>query len=733
MDVNGRFYCENTDQPFLDYGEYMDSLFLCVGSSLNWYLTDLRQKYTVGEGEARNIFYPDLDVAGKLCREKMFRFAYKEQERPKEPLLIEEMISRINTRAMYTVNAGISLPFYEMCRRLSLKNFTIFCFVCGIMASAQTDYAAVFQLVNENGNLPAPTVESAAKLYFGDTFSVTKAYGDMSLCLEELMPLLDLSIPGNMPFSTEISLDKRMIDFLFGKNPEKTDESYLRFFSTPKEKTESVPVMANQWLLDAIELSLGDNIRIFSLIGDEGSGRKFFVKKICSKKGMGIVTLNCKKLFSHEYEFIEKALWALARECLLTNSCCCLEELTYKADEKDDFLKYMDTALTGLTRKNVPVFALSREKLPFSDITGQDVAEIVFSIPNGRERENCWNFFSKEYAFEPDVDLMEMASKFLFTPGKIKSALKNARNLSSMEHRTLISKKDLLKGCRNQISSDLTQKAVKMNTHFGLEDIVMSREQKEIIEHAIHQVMFHKQIYEDWNYQKKYPYGQGMSILLFGAPGTGKSMCAQVIAHELNLELYRVDVSKVMDKYIGETEKSIYQIFHEARKCNVVLFFDECDALFAKRSDEGGSMQAFHNTKAALLLQEIESYDGVSILATNHKNNIDPAFFRRMKYVVEFQFPDAPTRELLWRNTIPKDTPLGDDVDIAFLAEKFEFAGGNIKNCILNAAFLAASEDEKGKVHMRHYLKAIRYEYIKTGKIYTKTDFQPYADEVFDP
>ena len=131
-------------------------------------------------------------------------------------------------------------------------------------------------------------------------------------------------------------------------------------------------------------------------------------------------------------------------------------------------------------------------------------------------------------------------------------------------------------------------------------------------------------------------------------------------------------------------------IFREAKKCNVVLFFDECDTIFAKRSDDGGSNQASANNKTALLLQEMEAYDGVCVLATNYKHNIDPAFFRRMKYIVEFQFPDPDTREMLWRTTIPKDTPLAEDVDIRFLAERFEFAGGNIKNCILNAGVTAS-------------------------------------------
>jgi len=324
-----------------------------------------------------------------------------------------------------------------------------------------------------------------------------------------------------------------------------------------------------------------------------------------------------------------------------------------------------------------------------------------------------------------------MSTKFLFTPGKISDALKYARSLSTMAQEKSISREKLFQGCYNQMSSELTQKATKVKANFGFEDIVMNPSQRETLEHAIDQMNFRKQVYENWHYTKKYPYGRGLSILLFGAPGTGKSMCAQVIAHELNLELYRVDLSKVIDKYVGETEKSISMIFREAKKCNVVLFFDECDTLFAKRSDDGGSNQASNNNKTALLLQEVEAYDGVSVLATNYKHNIDPAFFRRMKYIVEFQFPDPDTREMLWTTTIPKDTPLADDVDIRFLAEKFEFVGGNIKNCILNAAFLAAADPEaNGQVHMKHYLLAIKYEFVKVGKVFTKSDFEPYAAEV---
>lgn len=583
MDIYGGISAKENTQPFADYTEYMDTLFAWANNCLDDYMENLKQKYAAGDGGYKNIFYPDLEIAQTLCQRKIFIPPFQEQ---KESPLMDEILSYVNVRAKHTVTSGISLPFYELCHRLGFKNFTLFCFVLGILAATQTDYAAVFQIVNENGNLPVPTVESGAKLYFGNGFSPTEAYSHMSLCIEELSPILNLRIPEHMPFSAEISLDKRIIDFLFGKNPFQTDENYIRFFSRVPLETEAVPILANQWLLGAIETSFENNIRHYFLTGDEGSGRKFFIKKFCKNHGLGIVTLNCRKLFSHDYEFADKALWALSRECILTDSCCLLEFSPDK-EERESFLEYMDMALIRLAQNNIPTFSLSHEKLPLGKIP-ENGAALHFPLPDMKEREECFKFFAQKYSLSSDIDFSQMASHFLFTPVKIKSSLKSSKKFAFLRGSNVISKNDLLSGCHGQASSDLTLKAAK-----------------------------------------------------------------------------------------------------------------------------------------------IETYNGISILATNHKNSIDPAFFRRMKYVVEFQFPDAATRELLWRRTIPKDTPLGDDVDIPFLAEKFEFSGGNIKNCILNAAFLAASEEPGAKVYMRHYLKAIRYEYIKTGKIFTKADFQPYAEEVF--
>ncbi|MDD2973313.1 MAG: ATP-binding protein [Lachnospiraceae bacterium] len=774
--ANLKFNKEDMEKPFQDYNEFMNYLFGCVTIQLSIYVENMMKVYATGRGDFKNVLYPDIEIVFDRCEQEKKKFYYGEKYEEKDQDITENedadaenapeigdelldiladfssdgeeytpeeskmeqdfvsiytMMEYVRERASHTDLSRNTMPLYELSRKLGLSDFSFFAFVCAIMASTQTSYADVFQVVNQNGNLSMPTIESAARLYFGENFSVTGAYGEMSVCLEQLSPILDLNVNKNMPFATVISPDKRVIDYLFGKNPFRLDENYVRFFKKLTDDEELNPVMANQSQLDALEISYGDGIRIFSLYGDEGSGRNFFAKNFCRNHGMQAISINCKKLFDYDFSFVEKALWAVGRECILLNACCCLEDLEYREDQKEKFFGYLDLALTKLIQQKTIIFALSRELIPFKEATREDFTQLELPAPSNQERENVWTYFAKNYSLAEEISLPEMATKFLFTPGKIKSALHLSKSLASMNKEILTSRATLFKACNAQMSSELTKKATRVEAKFSFDDIVMNATQRETLQHAIDQMTYRKQVYDNWNYTKKYPYGRGLSVLLFGAPGTGKSMCAQVIAHELNLELYRVDLSKVIDKYVGETEKSISMIFREAKKCNVVLFFDECDTLFAKRSDDGGSNQSSNNNKTALLLQEVEAYDGVSVLATNYKHNIDPAFFRRMKYIVEFQFPDPDTRLMLWETTIPKTTPLAEDVDLRFIADKFEFVGGNIKNCILNAAFLAAADPKAdGEVGMKHYLQAIRYEFVKTGKVFTRADFEPYASLV---
>ncbi|MDR2088874.1 MAG: ATP-binding protein, partial [Clostridiales Family XIII bacterium] len=725
MPINELFSQELKDEPFSGHAEYAEHLFTCVNARMDAYIEGMKPFFMSDEGSYKNVLYPDIETAHAFCKKQLSDFtAYPASEadgqgrsaggpaaqtadadmpddlkdlfadfadagegagiataQPAFDIGADELLAYVEGRARATDPASVPLPIHALSQKLELAPFSLFCFASALLASTQTNYASIFQIVNRNASLTAPSFESAARVYYGVGFGIAAASGDMSLALEQLEPVLDMDISKTMPFSTLLSPDKRMIDFLFGKSPLRLDEKYSRFFTMLTDGESLDPLIANADRLDALQIAYADGTRVFSLFGDEGSGRSFTIKHFCTEQRLNCIAMDCGKLFSYDFNFVEKALWALARECTLTDACCCLTNLGYREEEKDKFFGYMDLAFGALTKRGITVFLSCAEKLPLREITRLDYAQFELAAPTGREREELWQYYAESYELDEEVDLTEMAAKFLFTPGKIKNALKMGRSLSAMKKLDKIARDCLFEACYNQMSHELTQKATKIKATYTWDDIVMSPDQRQALEYACDQMRYRKQVYEEWDYNRKYPYGRGLSVLLFGAPGTGKSMCAQVLANALNLELYRVDLSKVVDKYVGETEKSISMIFREAKKCNVVLFFDECDTLFAKRSDDGGANQSSNNNKTALLLQEVEAYDGVSVLATNYKHNIDPAFFRRMKFIVEFQFPDPETRYILWNTTIPKNTPLADDVDVRFLADRFEFVGGNIKNC----------------------------------------------------
>ena len=227
-------------------------------------------------------------------------------------------------------------------------------------------------------------------------------------------------------------------------------------------------------------------------------------------------------------------------------------------------------------------------------------------------------------------------------------------------------------------------------------------------------------VFTDWGLAG----GPGLTALFGGGPGTGKTMSAGVLAHEAGLDLWRIDLSAVVSKYIGETEKHLERIFARARDGNAILFFDEADAIFGKRSEVKDAHDRYANIEVAFLLQRLESYDGVVILATNLARNIDPAFSRRLHFVIDFPLPDPELREALWRAALPPRAPLSGDLDLGFLARQFAFAGGDIRVAALDAAFAAAADD--GPIDMVRLLRAVGRQLLKQGKVPQGNDFREY-------
>jgi vesicle-fusing ATPase len=225
-------------------------------------------------------------------------------------------------------------------------------------------------------------------------------------------------------------------------------------------------------------------------------------------------------------------------------------------------------------------------------------------------------------------------------------------------------------------------------------------------------------VHDHWGFAAKSSRGLGISALFSGASGTGKTLAAEIMADELSLDLYRIDLSQVVSKYIGETEKNLRRVFDAAETAGAVLLFDEADALFGKRSEVKDSHDRYANIEVSYLLQRMEAYRGLAILTTNMKQALDPAFMRRIRFVVQFPFPDFAEREEIWRRVFPQATPTAE-LDVARLA-RLNVSGGNIRNIALGAAFVAA--DENKPVTMAHLLRAARAEYAKLERPLTESE-----------
>jgi SpoVK/Ycf46/Vps4 family AAA+-type ATPase len=254
------------------------------------------------------------------------------------------------------------------------------------------------------------------------------------------------------------------------------------------------------------------------------------------------------------------------------------------------------------------------------------------------------------------------------------------------------------------------------------DDLVLAGRPLEVLRSISAYLRHRDRVLSEWGYERTVSRAQGLKVLFAGESGTGKTMAAQVLGAELGLEMFRVDLAGTVSKYIGETEKNLERIFSAADGSNAILFFDEADALFGKRSEVSDARDRYANIEVAYLLQRMEAYPGAVILATNFRRNLDDAFIRRLDFVIDFPFPEPADRRRIWERVLPAAAPVADDVDLDFLAGRFKLSGGAIRNCSLAAAFGAA--DEGTSIEMRHLVRAVAQEYGKQGRLTLEADFE---------
>jgi SpoVK/Ycf46/Vps4 family AAA+-type ATPase len=274
---------------------------------------------------------------------------------------------------------------------------------------------------------------------------------------------------------------------------------------------------------------------------------------------------------------------------------------------------------------------------------------------------------------------------------------------------------DIHAGVRAVLDDRLGDYARRVAVTQSWDDLVLPPDQREAIRYLIARIRQRRTVFEQWGFGAKVGKGLGTSALFSGPPGTGKTMVAALVAKELGLELYQVDMAKMVSKFIGETERNLAGLFDAAEAGHAILLFDEADSLFGKRTEVKSSNDRYANLETNYLLQRLESFMGICLLTSNHESNIDPAFQRRLSLHLRFELPEVEEREALWRAMLPAAAPVAQDLDMATFARRFVMSGGYIRNAALRAAFLAA--DEGTSISAAHLERAARHEYEGMGKI----------------
>jgi SpoVK/Ycf46/Vps4 family AAA+-type ATPase len=371
-----------------------------------------------------------------------------------------------------------------------------------------------------------------------------------------------------------------------------------------------------------------------------------------------------------------------------------------------------------LAYPHIVIVASKQGWQPSNHLQRRPVFPVNFGAPDYDGRLHLWH---SHLGSNSGLDLAALANQFRFTAGQIEDALATARDLAQWRGDDL-SNEDLFAACRAHSNQNLATLATKIKPRYSWHDIVLPRDTNAQLQEMVQTVQHRPIVYGEWGFDRKLALGKGLSALFAGESGTGKTMAADIMAGELGLDLYKVDLSTLISKYIGETEKNLDRIFTEAATSNAILFFDEADAIFGKRSEVKDSHDRYANIEISYLLQRMEAYDGVVILATNLRANLDEAFTRRLHFAIEFPFPEMADRLRIWQVNVPAQTPISPQVNWHILAERFSLTGGNIRNIILAAAFLAANDGQS--VHMAHLLHATRREYQKMGRLIDERLFE---------
>ena len=601
-----------------------------------------------------------------------------------------------------------ALPLEVLAHLFGLSEFEQDILLLCLASELDPAFQALFAYVQDNVHRTYPTMHLAFALFGSPQvppFSLQSAFNaEAPLRRYQLITIPSDAPDEGHPLSTQpLSLPERVLDYLRGSN---YPDAGLKPYLTPVQGAFSTDGLAqvSRQVVQAVQAARSDGtFPVVNLIGLGDGGQREVAAAVAAALRINLFQLDLIHLSTGKVNL--PALSALLEREALLLQCAYFIDWTRADDLPDPFRRVIQT-LEQQTK--VLLFIAHQDRLE----TASRLINVTLPRFTSQERAALWQQSLDGQA--PHIDIPPLVQQFQFGPQGVRQTVTAARYRAVMRGETeTLTQTDLWAACREQSQWQLDDLAQRIEPAYTWDDLVLPPDIEIQLREIAAQVMHRHRVYDAWGYERKLNRGRGISALFAGASGTGKTMAAEVLANGLNLPLYRIDLAGVVSKYVGETEKNLRRIFQAAEQSGTILFFDEADALFGKRTEVKDSHDRYANIEVNYLLQLMENYSGLAILATNRRQAIDRAFLRRLRFVVDFVFPNLDSRRRIWRRVFPPDVPQ-EGIDYNQLA-KLEITGGNIHSIALNAAFLAAADG--GLVKMAHIMAATRREYAKIDKL----------------
>lgn len=650
---------------------------------------------------------------------------------------IAALCTSIRERVLKSRNAGLYLRLPSLASTFGLSDFEVDILMLALAPELDRRYQKFYSYLHDDVTRKRPTVGLALQLFCSnqqERIRGRKAFSeDSALQALALITLHDDPSERAAPLINRfIKLDERIVDFLLGDD--RPDSRIAGLGAAMRRITPR---------LDLPALILPENTRMFAtrfanlavrsaswiccLHGPKGVGKKTIAEAICKTLNKSLLVVDLPSTASNDTTLGTIVRSAL-REARLYGSAVYFDCGQDVNANEPDRTPVPHNILQEAKRFPGLVFIGSRVRwLPDKQLASRFIS-LELQAPNEDQRREIWTRMLNDSVcgVATEINPASLASSFRFTAGQIQESIMAAEQNTHLLHDRQLGTEAILASCREQAAQHLVSFAKHVVPKRSWDDLVLPKDTLAQLREFCQQVRCRAKVYDAWGFGNRLSLGKGLLALFTGPSGTGKTLTAEIMANALGLGLYKVDLSCVVSKYIGETEKNLSRVFQDAQDSNAILLFDEADALFGKRSEVKDAHDRYANIEINYLLQRVEEYEGVIILSSNMSNNIDSAFLRRMQTSIDFPFPDEHNRLRIWRNIFPPETPLAADIDFDFLARKFKIAGGNIKNVALAAAFRAA--ENGGVVRMEHVILGMKREYQKLDKVCEKSDFERYYE-----